>query len=235
LSQLKRAITLAVLLSLFIGFCSLGTWQIQRRAWKLELIAQVDRQLAAEPISAPGPSQWPHIDEDAAYQRLQVTGVYQHQQETLVQALTSHGSGYWVITPLQTQAGFNVLVNRGFVDPEHREPDARPEGRSTAEIQLTGLLRLSEPEGRFLRPNEPQADRWFSRDVAAIAKQRGLQQQLLAPYFIDADANMGEWPIAGLTVVTFRNTHLVYAITWYGLALLTAFAAVILLRAGNKT
>jgi surfeit locus 1 family protein len=87
---------------------------------------------------------------------------------------------------------------------------------------VTGLLRLSEPGGGFLRPNDPRSDRWYSRDVAAIAASRGLDR--VAPYFIDLERAPDEagLPIGGLTVVTFPNNHLVYAVTWGILALMAA-------------
>ena len=67
----------------------------------------------------------------------------------------------------------------------------------------------------------PAENRWYSRDVAAIAAKRGLRR--VAPYFIDADASGREWPRGGMTVVRFPNNHLVYALTWFGLATLVAF------------
>jgi surfeit locus 1 family protein len=91
-------------------------------------------------------------------------------------------------------------------------------------VLVTGLLRISEPHGGFLRRNDPKSSRWYSRDVAAIAAVHGLSPTLTAPYFIDADAtpNPGGLPVGGLTVIAFPNSHLVYALTWYGLALLVA-------------
>ena len=90
--------------------------------------------------------------------------------------------------------------------------------------------RATEPEGGFLRANDPAAGRWYSRDVAAIAKARRLGA--VAPFFIDADAapNPGGYPVGGLTVVAFRNNHLIYALTWFALAMLCAAAAVLVLR-----
>jgi surfeit locus 1 family protein len=116
-----------------------------------------------------------------------------------------------------TDDGFTVLVNRGFVTPQFRDPATRAEGAPEGEATVTGLLRMSEPGGGFLRHNDPQNDRWFSRDVAAIAAARGLQDT--APYFVDADAtpNAGGWPRGGLTRITFSNSHLVYALTWFAL------------------
>ena len=74
-----------------------------------------------------------------------------------------------------------------------------------------------------MRQNDPTADRWYSRDVQAIAKSRGLVA--VAPYFIDADRASSpgtgvDSPVGGLTVITFPNNHLLYAITWYTLGLM---------------
>ncbi|WP_332308531.1 SURF1 family cytochrome oxidase biogenesis protein [Sphingomonas sp. TDK1] len=59
-----------------------------------------------------------------------------------------------------------------------------------------------------MRTNQPSEDRWYSRDVLAIARARGLT--FVAPFFIDADStlNAGGWPVGGLTVISFPNNHL---------------------------
>ena len=100
-----------------------------------------------------------------------------------------------------------------------RHPRAAP---PTGHVAIEGLLRISEPGGAFLRHNDASADRWYSRDIAAIAAARGITDA--APYFVDADANanLDEYPVGGLTVVSFYNHHLGYALTWFGLALLVA-------------
>ena len=205
------------------GLLGLGTWQMQRRAWKLDLIERVEARLRAAPVEAPGPAEWPRITEAAdAYRRVRLTGTFLDDRETLVQAVTAEGAGFWVMTPLRTAQGSIVLVNRGFVPPDLRAPESRPGGRIANETVVTGLLRLPEPGGAFLRSNDPVAGRWYSRDVAAIGRSRGLAP--VAPYFIDADARPdgSGWPLGGLTVVGFNNTHLVYALTWYALAVMLA-------------
>jgi surfeit locus 1 family protein len=117
-----------------------------------------------------------------------------------------------------------VLINRGFVPPERRDQATRLEGNPAGVVSITGLLRMTEPNGGFLRNNDPAGDRWYSRDVEAIAAARGLPGS--APFFIDADAtpNPGSYPQGGLTVVKFHNNHLIYALTWFGLALMLAGA-----------
>jgi surfeit locus 1 family protein len=171
-------------------------------------------------VAAPARAEWSALDLHAAeYRRVQLHGVLLHDRETLVDALTELGPGAWVMTPLQTDDGV-ILINRGFVPPGRHDAGTRAAGEASGEVTITGLLRVSEPDGRILRPNEPAKDRWFSRDVAAIAKVRGTGP--VAPFFIDADAagSSADMPRGGLTVVQFRNAHLVYAGTWFALAAL---------------
>ena len=218
---MRLAVSVALLV-LFVGFVALGVWQVQRLAWKTALIAQVDARVHAAPTPAPGPDQWPGVTrQDDQYRRVVLRGTYLHDKETLVQAVTDAGAGFWVITPLVDARGFTVLVNRGFVPPGRKTPETRGDGQSAGPQTVVGLVRITEPKGGFLRANDPQHDRWRSRDVAAIAARRGLGD--VAPYFVDADAtpNPGGWPLGGLTVIRFPNSHLIYALTWFGMALLT--------------
>ena len=211
----------------------LGVWQVERRAWKLALIARVDARLAAAPVAAPGPGRWRAIGADDAYTRVTVRGHWVPVPPAYAQAVTDFGPGFWVIAPVETGSGI-VMVNRGFVPAAQRGRERAATG--TAPAVVTGLLRVSEPGGGFLRRNDPAADRWYSRDVAAIARARGLARPV-APYFVDADAGSqgagrGGWPRGGLTVVTFRNSHLTYAITWFTLAAMMLYFAWRIAHAG---
>jgi surfeit locus 1 family protein len=196
------------------------------------------------------------------YRHVTVTGTFLDESQTLVQAVTELGAGYWVLTPLRTADSSIVMVNRGFIPAEDRDRVAR--GATDA---VTGLLRMPEPRGAFLRHNDPAANHWYSRDVQAIAAARGLTH--VAPYFIDAEvappskvasaagaatadtgvacrpqsttanavahAACAVVPVAGLTVITFHNSHLVYAITWYTLALMVAGAIWLGIRSETRT
>lgn len=214
----------------FAGFVSLGVWQIHRLAWKEALIARVDARVDAAPVAAPGPGAWPGITaKSSEYRHVTVTGRFEQGRTTLVKAVTDYGGGFWVLTPFKDARGFTVLVNRGFVSNRQAGSAPAPGG----ERSVSGLLRISEPGGGFLRSNQPAADRWFSRDVAAIAQARALGA--VAPYFIDAGKQATApdpttRPVGGLTVISFPNNHLSYAITWFALAALTAFGAAQLIR-----
>lgn len=227
---------------MFAAFFALGTWQLKRLQWKLDLIERVDTRVHAPAAPAPGPGRWPQLNAASdEYRHVRVRGRFLYALTTPVQASTRLGSGFWLLTPLREADGSIVLVNRGFVAEKPAggnrllSPDKTPASTGDDDIvTVTGLLRMSEPGGAFLRDNDPIADRWYSRDVRAIAAARGLAE--VAPYFVDADAAKpvdirrsvasAANPVAGLTVISFRNNHLVYAITWYALALMVAAACV---------
>ncbi|WP_375410390.1 SURF1 family protein [uncultured Methylobacterium sp.] len=228
-SPLRLSLLGLAAILVFATLVGLGTWQVQRRAWKLDLVARVEARIHAAPVAAPARPQWPGLSAASdEYRRIRAEGRFLHDRETLVQAVTDRGGGYWVMTPLVQTDGTTILVNRGFAPSEWRDLVNRTPGPAAASV--VGLLRLAEPGGAFLRRNDPAAGRWYSRDVAAIAAARGLADT--APYFIDADAtpNAGGLPVGGLTVVAFQNNHLVYAATWYALALMVLAAAWLFVR-----
>jgi len=216
------------------GLVALGNWQIERRAWKLDLIAHVKQRVHAPAVDAPASGQWATLNKSAdEYRRIRASGTFLDDKQTLVQAVTELGGGYWVVTPLHMADGSIVLVNRGFVPEPFRDHPAPAGASGTSEV--IGLLRMSEPGTGFLRHNDATRDQWFSRDVPAIATRRGLGN--VAPYFIDAEAvpppagsDPKAWPVGGLTVTVFNNNHLSYALTWYGLAIMVAAAAAYLGR-----
>lgn len=213
----------ALLLIAFAILVALGVWQIERRAWKLALIDRVEQRVHAPAQPVPSPAPWPTISAaNDEYRHVRVSGRFLHDRETLVQAVTEEGPGYWVLTPLKRSDGTLVLINRGFVPSERRDASTRRGGNPDGQVEITGLLRMTEPKGGFLRDNAPQHNRWYSRDVAAIAAARGLHD--VAPFFVDADAGsqIAGGPIGGLTVIRFPNNHLIYALTWFALAFMLA-------------
>lgn len=222
------AVTLGGLVLIGV-FLALGTWQVQRLAWKQALIARIAASQSGEPQALPAMQHWPQVRRDThEYQRLRLQGRFDHGRETLVQASTVLGTGWWVMTPLQTAEGPWVLVNRGFVDAVHRDPSTR--AAPTGEMTLQGLLRITEPEGRLWQRNDAGAGRWYSRDVAAIAAAHQLGGAV-APFFVDAsEGRDGQWPRAGLTVLSFSNNHLMYALTWFALAAMVCGALVFVWR-----
>lgn len=193
---------------MFVSMIALGNWQMRRLAWKLDLIESVQTRAFGDPVPAP---------QDAApeYLRVFATGSFAHDQSLRIKAVTEIGPGYWIMTPLVTD-GMVIWINRGFV-PNTLEQGAweRPKGQQ----RVTGLVRLDQPGGTLLERNQPDTGRWVSADLSEMSRAAGLTNAQTA-YFIDSEATGADWPRGGLTRLTFRNTHLVYALTWYAMAAL---------------
>ena len=216
----------------FVAFFALGSWQLIRLQWKLDLIARVEQRVHAPAVDLPLVSQWGKVNAaDDEYRHVRLRGTYRYQDTSLVMASTVLGSGFWVLTPLVTQDDQIVWINRGYIPSslaaQFQSEKNNGAGTGSRVVSIAGLLRMSEPNGGFLRHNEPAAQRWFSRDIAALSAAHKLSHA--APYFVDLERHQSlainddtEYPVAGLTVISFHNNHLVYALTWYALALMVA-------------
>jgi surfeit locus 1 family protein len=202
---------------LFAILCGLGVWQLERLQWKLALIARVNGHMAAAPVSLDQIAAMPA--DEAQYRKVTLTGRFDHTHEAYVFTTADGAPVYHVLTPFQTDNGKVLMVDRGEVPKEKLDPASRAAGNVTGEMQVTGVWRLPDPAGAFT-PAPDMAHRiWYSRDVIGMAHADGVT--LAAPVVIEADAtpNPGGWPRGGQTVVAFRNAHLSYAVTWFGLAL----------------
>jgi len=208
-------LTIACVL-MFALLCGLGTWQVERLHWKLALIAQVDANMKAAPLPLDTVRALPR--DQAQYRRVTVHGVFDHGHENYVFTTDDGTPDYHVLTPLRTGQGW-LMVDRGAVPKDRLAPASRAAGNPTTPVTVTGVWRAPDPPGFFT----PQPDRahhvWYARDLAGMARADGIT--LLAPDLIEADAtpNPGGLPVGGKTVVSFRNQHLSYAVTWFGLAL----------------
>jgi surfeit locus 1 family protein len=203
---------------LFALLCALGTWQLQRLQWKLNLIATVNGHMTASPVS---------LDailvmkpDEAQYRRVTLQGRFDHTKEAYVFTTDTTGAPvYHVLTPFKTDNGKTLVVDRGAVPKEKLDPSTRAQGNPAGEVQVTGVWRAPDAPG-FFTPAPDFAHRiWYARDLGTIAAADHLV--LSAPVVIEAGAapNPGGWPKGGQTVVSFRNQHLSYAVTWFGLAI----------------
>jgi surfeit locus 1 family protein len=192
---------------------SLGVWQLERKTWKENLIAMLTARIAAPPHALPSsPTQG--ADE---FSRVRLRGAFIPGQNALV--FTSGSAlrpdvtapGYWVLSPLRTDDGRIIVVNRGYIAGKDAPPP--PSG----EVDLVGALRWPDQGGMFTPADDPQHNLWYSRNPMAIATAKDWGQ--VAPFFVEQEApQLASAPRAGPLVVHLRDAHLQYAITWFGLA-----------------
>jgi surfeit locus 1 family protein len=204
-------------------------WQLERKAWKEDLLAAIAERVGAPPAEFPPESAWatlsPGQDE---YRHVRLAGHFLNGEEAHLQAnLVSLGVddgalGYDILTPLQMTDGSLVIVNRGFVPLARKAAATRLDGQIAGETSVTGLIRFPQPHSWFVPADDPDENVWFSRDPAPIARAFGLER--VAPVIVDADAGPGKaaLPRGGQTRLALANDHLQYALTWFGLALVLA-------------
>lgn len=210
------SVALAILLAL-------GTWQVQRLAWKEGLIATINERIAAPPKPLAEVEQQFAATGDVDYVPVQTAGRFLHAGESHFFATWEGQSGYYVYTPLQLADARVVLVNRGFVPFDRKDPATRPQGQIEGDVAVTGLARnpLSEKPSSILPDNEPAKNIFYWKDRDAMVAHAGLGVDVqVLPFFIDLTKGEvpGGLPVGGVTMVEVPNNHLQYAITWYGLA-----------------
>lgn len=223
-----RVAAAALVVAAFGALVSLGTWQLHRLAWKEALIAAASTRPTLPPVDAPGPAAWPDLAmADWDYRSVRLDGRFAAEEAYAWVTLTSPkgafgGQGAFVVAPFTTADGWTVFVNRGFVPDDRRRPDARPgSAPRDADVTLTGIVRQDDVPGRFTPAPDRATRLVFGRDVATLTGLFGLDPARVAPYTVDLDASQtpaGGLPQAGESLLTFTNTHLEYALTWYGLA-----------------
>lgn len=196
----------------------LGTWQIERKAWKEELIARLSQRLSAAPVALPSPGEWPSLTPQISeFQRVAVRVEFPPSEDALVYTAGSalrddvKAPGYFVFAPARLPGGEQVAVNLGYV------PD-RSYSRQSGSQDIVGVLRWPEAPSWFVSDHDASGRVWHVRDPKRMAQVRNWGP--VAPFYIEQEAPV---PASGLPhpsalTVRLRNDHLQYALTWYGLA-----------------
>jgi surfeit locus 1 family protein len=201
---------------------SLGTWQMQRLYWKQGLIGAIQERVHATPVSMAAIEDRASLGGDVEYARVAAEGQFLNDHEIHLYALDSaHGPGFHVIAPLRLTDGSILLVNRGYVPNDLKDPAKRAAGQFTGDVKVVGLMRQAEPQGMFEPDNDPKRNIWYWRDIDAMADAAGGEAARVHRYILDAEAEPappGGWPQGGTTRLELPNRHLEYALTWYGLA-----------------
>lgn len=226
-ASIRNLIGLAVVMvSAIIVLIGLGIWQLERLNAKSVLLDRITERLDARPAPLPLEAFWPRLTIDEHdYLKISLSGTFLHEQESYLFGVIDKNErgdnepGFFVMTPLLLDDGTTVIVNRGFVRQDLKDPARRQNGQIAGRVTVTGLLRLPERKTIFTPEPDPLKRVLYARDPALIAAW--LTRPRVAPFIIDADAtaNPGGWPQGGQTIVAVANNHLQYAITWFALAI----------------
>jgi surfeit locus 1 family protein len=203
----------------------LGIWQLERKVWKENLIASLDARLARPPAPLPPPTTWPRLTPSAdEFARVTFPAEFLADEALVYTAGSAfrpdvQGPGYWVFAPARLPGGSIVLIDRGFVPADRKDPASRAQGAPHGTVDIVGVMRWPETRGMFTPADDPKSNVWFLRDPAAMAAAK--KWDTTAPFYIEQEAPVppGGLPKPGKLVVELPDNHLQYAITWFGLAL----------------
>jgi surfeit locus 1 family protein len=237
----RTAKIIVSVLGVIVFFCllGLGNWQVQRLHWKEALLQEMADRRAMPPV--------PLVDVAAAlakgqaieYRPVTVTGTFDHTKERHFLATLDGDAGYHVYTPLTLSDGTILFVNRGFVPMEKADIATRKAGNPEGQVTITGLARekLAAKPSSMVPDNDVAKNIFFWKDMDVMASSVGLDPSKLVPLFVDADAtpNPGGFPIGAVTIFDLPNSHLQYAITWYGLAAALVLIAGLVIWRGRKS
>lgn len=200
---------------------ALGVWQLQRLAWKTELIDAFETRVAAEPADPPS-ALTPADMGEWRFRHVVSTGRFLHDKELQITGKPYKGTaGFHVITPFVTESGLTVFVNRGWVPEDQRRAADRPGSLIPPPATLDGVIQQAGIKGYFVPENEPANDVWFTVRPQAMAGHLGIEGPVATGYYIDQLAEQPKLtalPFGAERTVSVRNEHLQYALTWFMLA-----------------
>ena len=208
----------AVALAALAVLLGLGAWQLERKAWKENLIANLDLRLSEAPVALPPSAEWAGMTpDDWEFTRVRVPLEFTHAASAHV--LTSgsmlrddvKGTGYFVFTPARLADGRQIVINRGFT------PDRNRSGAPGSQ-DIVGAVRFPEAPSWFVPAHDGAGGTWTVRDPQGMATMRAWGP--VAPFYIEQESPVppGGVPHPAPLKVRLRNDHLQYAITWFGLA-----------------
>lgn len=228
--------SLALSLLAFLALCvliSLGTWQVYRLQWKTALIERREAQIAA----APAPFTFQPGDDPATFDFRRVALAAEPVSDAMLFAGIAKIDGqvgHQAVQAVRLDDGRNVLVDRGLVPEAAMDKSAQLSPLPDEMAIFEGVLRDRSfgQAGWFTPPPDLERGVFYAYDLPAMAQALGLDSVLPLVLELDASFSGEPYPVAGLTRVDLPNSHLQYAITWYGLAagLIGVFVAMTLKR-----
>jgi len=233
-------IPIAFTLVAVAALVALGIWQLERKAWKEGLIAELEEKLSAPPAALPARERWPQLSaEKDEFRRVRFAAELLDQEAFVYTSGSAirpdvSGPGYWVLSPARLADGGVIIVNRGFVPEGRQDASTRRAGQPHGTVEIAGAMRWPEPRGLFTPSDTPAKNLWFVRDPAAVAAAKRWGD--VAPFYIDQEAPPapGGFPKVGPLKPSLPNNHLQYAVTWFGLALVVLISGIVFARTRRR-
>jgi len=226
---MARILPLLATIVMLSGLLSLGFWQVERLAWKQDLLARIDARLAAEPLVLASAKDIDALRRDKHDYHPAVidatrsgTSVFWFTQieNAPVNFAPADRVGYHVLTPIRLADGAHILLDEGFVPARLKDEFANRRGRVQ---NLRVVIRWPDARDVFAAENDLERRLVYVRDAPQIGRHFGISMPAV---IVEAAAAPGDmqagaataWPRGGQTRISLSNRHLEYAFTWFSLA-----------------
>ena len=186
-------------------FLSLGTWQIIRLNWKLDLITQINNSLANEPVSLTQA-------EKKNFLKIKTSGKIDFNKQIYLYNLNQEGKpGFEVLNPILINEE-NYLINRGWIPFEKKDTS---EINKINQEEITGILKIQNKANYFKPANDIEGNYWFTLNRDDIFEYTGksFSQYII---YLSGDYKI---PLPIKISADISNNHKKYAITWFSLAI----------------
>ena len=202
---MRHKFIFSIFVFLFIStFVALGSWQLVRLNWKLELINQIENSLKNEPVNL-----LDHIPTN--YLRIKTTGTIDFDKQIYLYNLNEKGQpGFDIVSPIIIE-NKNFLLNRGWIPFNEKENNKI---NILASPNITGTLKKQLKANRFKPKNNIQDNYWFTLNRKDISQYMGKN---FSPFVIYLDSNL-DMPKVKTITAKISNNHKKYSITWFSLA-----------------
>ena len=186
----------------------LGVWQLQRLQWKEGVIARIEARIGAAPVALP-PAPDPEAD---AYLPVRLDAAPAGEPLRVLGSWRGAGTGFRIVAPMATPEGRRLMVDLGVL-PLHAAGEGAAIPLPEGPVAIVG--NLAWPDDAGPGTPEPEGDLWYGRDVDAMADALGTEPLMVVARAVDPPAGPSPSPVG---VEGIPNSHLGYAIQWFGLA-----------------
>ena len=202
----KTSFTIFVFFSIIL-FCSLGTWQIYRLQWKVDLINEINNGLNSEPVFYSNTN-------IKNYQKVKFSGIFDFEKQVYLYSLNNKGKpGYDIITPLKINSNEILLINRGWIQKDRKGNKNINKVKSNS---YEGILKKITKPNPFKPDNDFENNIWYSLKLTDLEDFTGYKLSNFVLFLQNNQNNLVENKIVSPDL---PNNHLKYALTWYSVAL----------------
>ena len=199
-----------LLFSVFVYFIilvllSLGSWQLYRLTWKLDLISEIKNSLKNNPVEL-------SKSDKKNYLRIKISGTIDFDKQIYLYNLNDNGKpGFEVINPILI-GNENYLINRGWIPFDKKN---QLEINLFDSSNLIGTLKTQLKANSFKPDNDMEENYWFTLDRDDVFLYTGKK---FSKYIIYLN---GDYKLPKPKVITanISNNHKKYAITWFSMAI----------------